>query len=85
MTKNRNVSFFVSHLTRENAQERISNLTGLAPMHARCHVPDIYSDDVRFWIAASQVPTTPLGDSAFTSQQKKEALADCLRNYILEN
>ena len=54
-------------------------------MHARCHVPDIYSDDVRFWIAASQVPTTPLGDSAFTSQQKKEAVADCLRNYILEN
>lgn len=85
MTKNRNVSFFVSHLTSENAQERISNLTGLAPMHARCHVPDIYSDDVRFWIAASQVPTTPLGDSAFTSQQKKETVADCLRNYILEN
>lgn len=85
MTKNRNVSFFVSHLTSENAQERISNLTGLAPMHARCHVPDIYSDDVRFWIAASQVPVTPLGDSAFTLQQKKEAVADCLRNYILEN
>ena len=85
MTKNRNVAFFVSHLTSENAQERISNLTGLAPMHARCHVPDVYSDDIRFWIAASEVPLTPLGSSAFTSRQKMEAVANCLRDYILGN
>ena len=68
-------------LYTDNSQTRLSYSTGLAPIMATCDVPDIQSDDARYWIAASNTPLTPLSEYFYTDSQRKEA-ADALRSAI---
>ena len=64
-------------------QEDIARKTGLAPSLAVCRTPDIQSDDLRYWIAASSGSVAPLGEASFNNSKKKEIFAECLRNFIL--
>lgn len=71
------------YLMNNDVQEDIARKTGLAPSLAGCRTPDIQSDDLRYWIAASSGSVTPLGDASFISSEKKEQFAECVRNFIL--
>lgn len=71
------------HLMDNAVQEDIARKTGLAPSLAGCRTPDIQSDDLRYWIAASSGSVAPLGDASFSSSAKKEQFAECIRNFIL--
>lgn len=72
----------VNFLLGVDAQERLAFGTGLAPMLANSKIPDIQSDDLRFWIAATSAPVISMGQAAFDSEQKKEDFANAVREWI---
>ena len=63
-------------------QSQLSFSTGLAPVQANCPVPDVQSDDVRYWVAASNEPLPALADSLFASKSQKASFAEALRNFL---
>lgn len=69
-------------LMANELQAKLSAATGLAPVQANCPVPDIQADNVRYWIAASGMPLTPLASSLFVSKQQKNAFAEALRSLL---
>ena len=60
-------------------QQRLSNKTKLAPVQAKCEVPDHQADDVRFWVAASSEPVPVLSNMCFTTKQSLSSFAEALR------
>lgn len=72
-----------AYLMDTAVQEDIARKTGLAPSLSGCRTPDIQSDDLRYWIAASSGSVAPLGDAAFINREKKDQFAECIRNFIL--
>lgn len=69
-------------LVQEENQEFLARSSGLAPLLANCKIPDMQSDDIRFWIAASSKPEIPLGLAAFDNEKKKHQFAQAIRQYI---
>lgn len=64
-------------------QTELSTTTGLAPVQKNCQVPDHQSDDVRYWLAASNGPVNPLS-CAIPSKKAQKQTADFIRNRLSE-
>ena len=70
----------ITFLVSKETQEKLSQMTGLAPVLANCSTADKQADDARFWIAATATPVAGLGHEApFTKEQLEQ-----LRNAIWE-
>lgn len=65
----------------QNLQQEISTKTGLAPVQKNIPAPDVQSDDVRYWLAASSGPMLPLS-SSLPSKNAQRILADEIRNVL---
>ncbi len=77
LENNSSIKNLVSRLTQNDSEERLSLSTGLAPVLARCHTPDKQSDDVRYWVAATNTPLSGLSsDSKLTKLQQKQLAAE---------
>lgn len=63
-------------------QTQLCTKTGLAPVLARCGVPDRQSDDVRYWVAATNVPLPAFSDAAFTNKPNRATFAEALRSIL---
>ena len=63
-------------------QSQLCFSTGLAPVQATCSVPDVQSDDVRYWVAASSEPLPALSDWLFATKGQKTLFAEALRNLL---
>lgn len=85
MTTSSNAKDAVKFLLGTDAQENIAFRTGLAPFLANCKIPDMQSDDLRFWIAATSEPSIPMEHAAFDDEKKKEEFAQAVRDYIIKN
>lgn len=83
LSKNKIVNNSVQKLSN-SLQTNLSTATGLAPVLANCNTPDKQADDVRFWIAASEVPLQSVSDAAFLTQKQKKLFAKTLRNLLVE-
>ncbi len=81
-TKDQALKSQLELLTRTEAQEDLSRRSGIAPLLANCRIPDIQADDVRFWIAATSRPLTPMGQAAFSSDSRKKEFCDAIRTII---
>lgn len=66
-------------LLSNSMQTLLCSRTGLAPVQANCSTPDKQSDDVRYWVAASNKPLPALSDAAFTKKTERNAFASALR------
>lgn len=66
----------------DELQTKLSAATGLAPVQANCPVPDVQADNVRYWVAASGTPVTPLAQSLFVSKQQQNSFAEALRSLL---
>ena len=66
----------------DELQTKLSAATGLAPVQANCPVPDVQADNVRYWVAASGTPVTPLAQSLFVSKQQQNSFAEALRSQL---
>lgn len=64
LTVNKNVGEVIEQLVSESVQEKLSQLTGLAPVHSKCRTPDRQADDARYWIAATNPPVAGLSREA---------------------
>lgn len=69
-------------LLSDEVQGNLADDTGLIPVAANCHVPDRQADDIRYWIAATNSPLTPLGEAVFCDRTGMKLLSDVLINYI---
>ena len=66
----------------EAFQAKLAFDTGLAPVNSQCHSPDIQSDDVRFFVAATNAPITPLNQAAFADKKEMEAFTQELKAFV---
>lgn len=82
LSKNSNSEEVVRAMLSQDFQTKLAYKTGLAPVNAQCQSPDILSDDVRFFTAATNAPLTPLGSAAFTSEDDARDFALELRSLI---
>ncbi|MBQ5999774.1 MAG: hypothetical protein IJL70_09950 [Treponema sp.] len=69
-------------LFADSLQGSLCAKTGLAPVQKNSTVPDIQSDDVRYWVAASGKPMPALSDAAFTNKPNRSAFAEALRTIL---
>lgn len=69
-------------LLSNSMQTLLCSRTGLAPVQANCSTPDKQSDDVRYWVAASNKPLPALSDAAFTKKTERNAFASALRKLL---
>lgn len=58
--KNNNCITDLAAAISNSKQELLCKETGLAPVQKNSQVPDHQADDVRYWLAASLGPATPL-------------------------
>lgn len=79
MLKKNKIAKHSLELLAGELQNQLSIKTGLAPVLAQCGVPDRQSDDVRYWVAATEKPSTPLSAAAFKNNPNREAFAEALR------
>ena len=84
LSSNADKNAFVAQLSQSEWQERLCGISGLAPADASCKVPDVQSDNVRYWIAATNTPLVPLSNSVCSNNTIKAALARAIRAYIRE-
>ncbi|MBO4320224.1 MAG: hypothetical protein J5857_07120 [Treponema sp.] len=82
LTKNKSSATVIKTLLSKDFQSKISFYTGLAPVDAQCQTPDILSDDVRFFVAATNAPLTPLNQAAFSDEKQIESFAIELTGYV---
>ena len=73
LTKNKALTTLVKTMLSSNFQADLSFKTGLGPVNSQCQSPDIQSDDVRFFVAATNPPLTPLSQAAFSDQKAIES------------
>ena len=83
LTTNKLTKWTIEQLLSTPAQESLSAKTGLSPVLSNCIVPDIQADDVRFFVAATNAPIQPLGNSAFTEKSAKDTFTRELMGYII--
>ena len=65
----------LTFLSSDGAQSALSMASGLAPAAARATAPDRESDDVRYWVAASEPPYPGLDKDAFRTPAERAAFA----------
>ena len=56
-------------------QEALSRATGLAPVLARCRIPDKQANDARHWVAGTNSPLAGLSRDCELTQGQRDALA----------
>ena len=84
LSDNSHCKRYITNFFIEETQEELSNVTNLAPVHARVQAYDRQADDVRFWAASCKggaVPDLYYG----VYQRKTEELAKMcteIRNYV---
>ena len=72
----------IEYLVSTEAQTKLSNMTGLAPVLANCPTPDHQADDARYWIAATSTPLAGLGHEAELSDEQKEQLRKAILDLL---
>lgn len=82
LTKNRSSEKLVKTMLSEAFQAKLAFDTGLAPVNSQCQSPDIQSDDVRFFVAATNAPITPLNQAAFADKKEMEAFTQELKAFV---
>lgn len=82
MTADERTKKLAESMTTISAQEILCHETGLSPLLANCRIPDIQSDDIRFWIAATSQPVVPIYDGAFSDSSRKAEFAAAVRQWI---
>ncbi|MBR6153902.1 MAG: hypothetical protein IKQ43_05645 [Treponema sp.] len=82
LTKNKALTTLIKTMLSSGFQADLAFRTGLAPVNAQCQTPDIQADDVRFFIAATNAPLTPLNQAAFADQKEMEAFALEITTFI---
>lgn len=65
----------------KNQQVVLCSETGLVPVQKNCSVPDIQSDDARYWLAASNGPVLPL-EATLPSAEAKELFVNIVRDFL---
>ncbi|MBO4640981.1 MAG: hypothetical protein J5710_14625 [Treponema sp.] len=84
LTGNSNCKRYIAEFFTEDAQEDLSNLTKLAPVHSRAQAYDRQADDVRFW--AASCPGGALPDLYLAVYQRNSAafteFAKNIRNMV---
>lgn len=73
-----------AQLTSIEGQGFLSQATGLAPTHASAPTPDVQADDVRYWVAATNLPLPALSDASFSTSSELATFASDFRNLVLE-
>lgn len=81
----KHVKYIAKKLISVETQESLSYSTGLAPVLARCHTPDLQADDARFWIASGNAPIVPVYNSAFTTSSQVFNFTQELKKVIMNN
>lgn len=84
LSRNAEKNSFVAQLSGSDMQEQMCFTSALAPADANCRIPDVQSDNVRYWIAATNMPLAPLAQSVCTDSKTKAALARAIRAYLRE-
>ena len=82
LKKDKKIRQLIQNLAKE-LQTELSTKTGLAPVQKNCQVPDHQSDDVRYWLAASNGPVNPLS-CAIPSKKAQTQVAQFLLKQIAE-
>ena len=82
LKSNRSMVKVAAFLLAPSSQDSLCLKTGLAPVLAQSHVPDIQSDDVRFWAAATEAPLQPLDTAAFTNPANREQFVREYAGYV---
>ena len=82
LTKNKFLTDLVKTMLSQNFQADLAFGSGLAPVDAQCQPPDILSDDVRFFIAATNAPLTPLDQATFSDEKAMESFAQELKTFV---
>lgn len=81
-SKNKNLKNILSELVSETNQAILARNTGLAPVLTQARVPDIQSDDARFYVAATSVPCAGLGFETNISSENLTKIAREIRARI---
>ena len=84
LSSNADKNTFVAQLSGSDMQELMCFTSGLSPVDAACRVPDVQSDNTRYWIAATNMPLVPLAESVCPDSKTKQVLARAIRAYIRE-
>ena len=82
LTTNANLSVLIEELLSAQAQETLSQQTGLAPVLANCRTPDQQADDARYWVAATNPPVAGLSREAELSDAELKSLGDEVRALV---
>lgn len=85
MTADERTKKLAESMTTIDGQEILCHETGLSPLLANCRIPDIQSDDIRFWIAATSQPVVPIYEGAFSDKARKAEFASAIRQWILNH
>lgn len=81
-SKNKNLKNVLAELVNSENQAILARNTGLAPVLTQARVPDIQSDDARFYVAASSVPLAGLGFETNISSENLTKIAREIRSRI---
>lgn len=77
-----NAKNILAHLISEEVQSRISEETGLAPVHATAQALDKQASDVRLWAAASNHVLPSIKEIVFETENETKEFTEWLRkNY----
>ena len=79
-SKDKNITSIIN-LLASSRQSSLSLKTGLAPVDSSCSASDRQSDDVRYWLAASEGPVKPLSQSV-PSMDALSVVADIFRRNV---
>lgn len=63
-------------------QPELCAKTMLAPVNSTCSTVDIQSNDLRYWIAASNIPFEGLSESAFKTLNSRNQFVDALKSFL---
>jgi hypothetical protein len=72
----------VASLLTDEAQSSLCIASGLSPVNARAPAPDMEADDIRYWVASSDVPNAGLDKDAFLTPAERRAFADQIVNFV---
>lgn len=85
LSAKKNTESLLDYLMMPSVQERLANITGLAPVLASCQTADLQSSDAQFWVAASEAPVTPLSLYSFSDSQELQIFANAMESLFDEN
>ena len=80
--KGKKIDALLNQLSQKETQEKLTALTGLAPVLAECKPGDRQSDDARYWVAATNPPLVGLGKDTNLSMQEKDDFSKSIQATI---